>query len=29
MHERGATWLCSACTGAMLTAETGLLDGHE
>ena len=28
MHERGAT-LCSACTGGMLTAETGLLDGHE
>ena len=28
MHERGAT-VCSACTGAMLTAETGLLDGHE
>ncbi len=28
MHERGAT-ICSACSGAMLTAETGLLDGHE
>ena len=28
MHERGAT-VCSACTGGMLTAETGLLDGHE
>ena len=28
MHERGAT-VCSACTGAMLTAETGLLDGNE
>ena len=27
MHERGAT-VCSACTGGMLTAETGLLDGH-
>jgi transcriptional regulator GlxA family with amidase domain len=28
MYERGAT-VCSACTGAMLTAETGLLDGQE
>jgi transcriptional regulator GlxA family with amidase domain len=28
MHEGGAT-VCSACTGGMLTAETGLLDGHE
>jgi transcriptional regulator GlxA family with amidase domain len=28
MYERGAT-VCSACTGGMLTAETGLLDGHE
>lgn len=28
MFERGAT-LCSACTGAMLTAETGVLDGHD
>jgi transcriptional regulator GlxA family with amidase domain len=28
MHERGAT-VCSACSGGMLTAETGLLDGHE
>lgn len=28
MHERGAT-ICSACTGAMLTAETGLLDGCD
>jgi transcriptional regulator GlxA family with amidase domain len=28
MHERGAT-VCSACTGGMLTAETGLLDGQE
>ena len=28
MHERGAT-ICSACSGGMLTAETGLLDGHE
>jgi transcriptional regulator GlxA family with amidase domain len=28
MHERGAT-VCSACTGGMLTAETGLLDGNE
>ena len=28
MYERGAT-VCSACTGAMLAAETGLLDGHE
>ena len=27
MHERGAT-VCSACSGGMLTAETGLLDGH-
>jgi transcriptional regulator GlxA family with amidase domain len=28
MHVGGAT-ICSACTGAMLTAETGLLDGEE
>jgi transcriptional regulator GlxA family with amidase domain len=28
MHAGGAT-ICSACSGAMLTAETGLLDGHE
>ncbi len=28
MHRGGAT-VCAACTGAMLTAETGLLDGHE
>jgi transcriptional regulator GlxA family with amidase domain len=28
MHEQGAT-LCSACSGGMLTAETGLLDGEE
>jgi transcriptional regulator GlxA family with amidase domain len=28
MHGGGAT-ICSACTGAMLTAETGLLDGEE
>ena len=28
MHERGAT-VCSACSGGMLTAETGLLDGHQ
>lgn len=28
MHEGGAT-VCSACSGGMLTAETGLLDGHE
>ena len=28
MHERGAT-VCSACSGGMLTAETGLLDGNE
>ena len=28
MYERGAT-VCSACTGGMLTAETGLLDGQE
>jgi transcriptional regulator GlxA family with amidase domain len=27
-HDRGAT-ICSACTGANLTAETGLLDGNE
>ncbi|WP_205695477.1 GlxA family transcriptional regulator [Conexibacter sp. SYSU D00693] len=27
-YERGAV-LCSACTGANLTAETGLLDGHH
>ena len=28
MHESGAT-VCSACSGGMLMAETGLLDGHE
>jgi transcriptional regulator GlxA family with amidase domain len=28
MYERGAT-VCSACTGGMLTAEAGLLDGQE
>jgi transcriptional regulator GlxA family with amidase domain len=28
MHRGGAT-ICSACTGAMLTAETGLLDGED
>ena len=28
MHEGGAT-ICSACSGGMLAAETGLLDGHE
>lgn len=28
MHDQGAL-ICSACTGAMLLAETGLLDGHE
>jgi transcriptional regulator GlxA family with amidase domain len=28
MYERGAT-VCAACSGAMLTAETGLLDGQE
>ena len=28
MHDSGAT-VCSACSGGMLTAETGLLDGHE
>jgi transcriptional regulator GlxA family with amidase domain len=28
MHEGGAT-ICSACTGANLTAETGLFDGNE
>jgi transcriptional regulator GlxA family with amidase domain len=28
MYESGAT-LCSACTGANLTAETGLFDGNE
>ena len=28
MHAGGAT-ICSSCSGGMLTAETGLLDGHE
>ena len=28
MHAGGAT-ICSACSGGMLTAETGLLDGEE
>jgi transcriptional regulator GlxA family with amidase domain len=28
MHEGGAT-VCAACSGGMLTAETGLLDGQE
>ena len=28
MYNGGAT-ICSACTGANLTAETGLFDGHE
>jgi transcriptional regulator GlxA family with amidase domain len=28
MHAGGAT-VCSACSGGMLTAETGLLDGQE
>jgi transcriptional regulator GlxA family with amidase domain len=28
MHAGGAT-ICSACSGGALTAETGLLDGHE
>jgi len=28
MYDGGAT-ICSVCTGANLTAETGLLDGHE
>lgn len=27
-HDRGAT-IATACSGAMLLAETGLLDGHE
>jgi transcriptional regulator GlxA family with amidase domain len=28
MHETGAQ-LCSACSGVLLLAETGLLDGHD
>ena len=28
MYDAGAT-VCSACSGGMLTAETGLFDGHE
>ncbi|MBD3331272.1 helix-turn-helix domain-containing protein [candidate division GN15 bacterium] len=28
MHRRGAL-LCSACSGVLLLAETGLLDGHD
>lgn len=28
MYARGAT-VCSTCSGGLLTAETGLLDGHE
>lgn len=28
MHRRGAV-LCSVCSGALLLAESGLLDGHE
>ena len=28
MHSGGAT-ICAACTGALLVAETGLLDGHD
>lgn len=28
MHRRGAV-ICSACSGALLLAETGLLDGKE
>ncbi len=28
MHEGGAL-LCSACSGVLLVAETGLLDGHD
>lgn len=28
MHAAGAT-ICSACSGGMLIAETGLFDGHE
>jgi transcriptional regulator GlxA family with amidase domain len=28
MHSHGAT-ICSACSGGMLAAETGLFDGHE